>query len=61
MFERLYVPNYVNQLLHKLSENGFEAYVVGGCVRDAIMGRIPEDYDITTNALPEQIKKCFVN
>ncbi len=61
MFERLYVPNYVNRLLHKLSENGFEAYVVGGCVRDAIMGRIPEDYDITTNALPEQIKKCFEN
>lgn len=38
---------------------GFEAYGVGGCVRDCIMGKTPNDFDVTTSALPEQIIKCF--
>ncbi|MCF0135985.1 MAG: CCA tRNA nucleotidyltransferase [Lachnospiraceae bacterium] len=47
------------KILCTLEEAGFEAYVVGGCVRDALMGRVPEDWDITTNALPEQVKTLF--
>ncbi|MCC8097782.1 MAG: CCA tRNA nucleotidyltransferase [Eubacterium sp.] len=46
-------------LLDKISEAGFEGYIVGGCVRDYLMGLTPHDYDITTNALPEDIKKIF--
>ncbi|MCD8159331.1 MAG: CCA tRNA nucleotidyltransferase [Clostridiales bacterium] len=46
-------------LLDKINESGFEGYIVGGCVRDYLMGLTPHDYDITTNALPEDIKKIF--
>lgn len=42
-----------------LEKNGFSAYLVGGCVRDILMGIAPSDFDITTNALPEEIKRCF--
>ncbi|GFI61952.1 CCA-adding enzyme [Clostridiales bacterium] len=42
-----------------MNENGYEAYVVGGCVRDMILGRIPSDWDITTSARPEEVKACF--
>lgn len=47
------------EILIKLEEAGFEAYFVGGCVRDALMGREGGDVDVTTNALPEQIKEVF--
>lgn len=43
----------------RLIEKGFEAYLVGGCVRDRLLGRQPKDYDITTNALPEQVQAIF--
>ena len=46
-------------ILSELEKNGFEAYMVGGCVRDGIMGRSCHDTDITTNALPEQILEVF--
>ena len=46
-------------ILDKLNEAGYEAYLVGGCVRDMIMDRQLHDYDITTNALPEQITSVF--
>ena len=46
-------------LLEKLERSGFEAYIVGGCVRDRLLGRQVNDYDITTNALPEQIMSVF--
>lgn len=46
-------------ILKKLERSGFEAYPVGGCVRDMLMGRVPADYDITTNALPSQIMEVF--
>ena len=46
-------------IIDKLYENGYEAFAVGGCVRDAVMGRIPHDWDITTNALPKQVKSIF--
>ena len=53
------IPNYVNTLLNKLEQAGFEAFIVGGSVRDALLGSDPSDYDITTNALPEEIEEVF--
>ena len=53
------LPDYVLSLIKRLEEGGFEAYAVGGCVRDMLMGEEPHDYDITTNAKPEDIKRCF--
>jgi poly(A) polymerase len=47
--------------LYRLHENGFVAYLVGGCVRDLLLGRTPKDFDITTNAAPGQIKRLFRN
>lgn len=55
------IPQNVKGILSTLEKNGFEAYVVGGCVRDAILGKEPHDWDITTNATPEEIHKCFKN
>ena len=46
-------------ILSELENHGFEAYMVGGCVRDTIMGRDYHDIDITTNALPDEILKVF--
>ena len=42
-----------------LQSHGFEAFLVGGCVRDLLLGHNPKDYDITTNAKPDQVKKVF--
>lgn len=56
---RIQVPEKANQVISVLAEAGFEAYVVGGCVRDAILGRTASDWDITTNARPEQVKALF--
>lgn len=53
------LPNDVQYILDKLSENGFEAFIVGRCVRDALLNKNPQDYDITTNALPEKIEELF--
>lgn len=53
------LPIDVKKIIDCLYEKGFEAYAVGGCVRDSLMGVEPKDYDITTNALPEQIKGFF--
>jgi len=55
----LIFPEYVKFALDRLEENGYSAYLVGGCVRDYIMGIIPHDFDITTNATPEQTEQCF--
>jgi len=46
-------------VLEKLKQNGYIAYLVGGSVRDLLLNYRPKDYDISTNALPEQVKKCF--
>lgn len=54
-------PRPVVRLIRTLNEAGYEAYAVGGCVRDALLGRQPNDWDLTTSALPEQIKACFAN
>ncbi len=53
------IPENVLYALDTLNKNGYEAYLVGGCVRDMIMGNEPSDFDITTNALPDEIVKCF--
>ena len=56
---QIQIPEPVEWIIGKLEEHGFEAYAVGGCVRDTILGRIPGDWDITTSALPEQVKSIF--
>ena len=53
------IPEEVNSILEKLQESGYEAYIVGGCVRDALLGREPNDWDITTSALPLEVKRIF--
>lgn len=53
------LPEKVNTIIHTLQENGFEAYAVGGCVRDSILGRVPDDWDITTSATPMETKALF--
>ncbi len=53
------LPENAKKILDTMHKAGFEAYVVGGCVRDALLSREPGDWDITTNALPEDIKKLF--
>lgn len=52
-------PAPVTEALKRLNQSGFEAYLVGGCVRDAYLGKTPKDYDITTNALPEEMRCVF--
>ena len=47
------MPESVQTVLQKLESAGHEAWCVGGCVRDALLGRTPEDWDVTTSALPE--------
>lgn len=56
---RIALPKQVEQIIRVLEENGFEAFAVGGCVRDSILGRQPSDWDVTTSALPEQVKALF--
>ena len=53
------IPGDALYIINTLEENGYEAYVVGGCVRDAILGMEAKDWDICTPALPEQTMKCF--
>ncbi|MCF8563784.1 biotin--[acetyl-CoA-carboxylase] ligase [Alicyclobacillus tolerans] len=53
------VPHYVLEVLDTLSQTGYEAFLVGGCVRDLLLDRPVHDYDIATNALPEQIQSLF--
>jgi len=59
MKKKITLPQYVEVLIKRLKENGFEAYAVGGCVRDSLLGKLPKDYDITTSALPEDMKRVF--
>ncbi|KFX59995.1 CCA tRNA nucleotidyltransferase [Clostridium botulinum] len=53
------IPNDVRFILDRLKNNGHEAYIVGGCVRDSILNNIPKDWDITTKARPEEVIKLF--
>jgi len=54
------IPNYVLEALEKLKKANFEAYIVGGCVRDFLMDKTPKDWDITTNAKPEETLAVFI-
>lgn len=56
---KITLPEKVKKIIHTLKSHGYEAYAVGGCVRDSILGREPEDWDITTSALPEETKALF--
>lgn len=53
------IPDYVLKTIKDLKASGYEAYIVGGCVRDFLMEKIPKDWDITTNAVPAEILKVF--
>ena len=56
---KMNIPEPARKIIDRLNEHGYEAYVVGGCVRDMILKREPGDWDITTSALPEQVKALF--
>ena len=53
------LPKDVRQIIETLENAGYEAYAVGGCVRDMVLKRVPKDWDITTSARPEQVKALF--
>lgn len=57
--EKEKIPGFVLEVVETLQKKGFEAYLVGGCVRDLVLGREPKDWDVTTNAIPEQIIASF--
>lgn len=56
---QLILPEEVRKIIGVLKERGYEAYAVGGCVRDSLLGREPDDWDITTSAKPQEIKALF--
>ena len=56
---KIKMPGNAKLILDTIHKAGFEAYIVGGCVRDAVLGKEPSDWDITTNALPGDVKKLF--
>ena len=56
---KIEMPQAVKEIIETLEGAGFEAFAVGGCVRDAVLGRIPADWDITTSAMPEEVKALF--
>ena len=56
---KINLPEKVHTIITTLQQNGYEAYAVGGCVRDSILGRKPGDWDITTSAMPEETKALF--
>jgi len=57
--EEIKIPSYVIEVIESLEKAGFEAFVVGGCVRDMLLGKEPKDWDIATNAKPEEILRIF--
>ncbi len=56
---KIILPDSVKRIIGVLEENGYEAYAVGGCVRDSLLGKQPKDWDITTSAKPDQVKALF--
>lgn len=56
---QIQLPDKVQKIINTLEEAGYEAYAVGGCVRDSILGRKPDDWDVTTSAKPEEMKCLF--
>lgn len=58
---KIELPMDVKFIIEKLQENGYKAYAVGGCIRDSLLGKIPKDWDITTDAIPSEVKEVFKN
>ena len=56
---KIEMPQAVMEIIERLESAGYEAFAVGGCVRDAVLGRVPADWDITTSAMPEEVKGLF--
>ncbi|MEK7188699.1 MAG: HD domain-containing protein [Patescibacteria group bacterium] len=56
---KVLLPDFVNEIIENFAKNNFEIYIVGGAVRDILMGKMVDDWDFTTNATPEQILKIF--
>ncbi len=59
LYTMIQIPPYALDVVTRLEECGFEAYVVGGCVRDCLMGRKPADWDVCTAATPEEVLRVF--
>ena len=57
-FQQL-IPNYILNIGEELQKNNFEAFLVGGSIRDILLGKAPQDFDIATNAYPDEISKIF--
>ena len=57
--QKINLPDKVQYIIQQLSAHNFEAFAVGGCIRDSLLGRTPQDWDITTNADPLQVKQLF--
>ncbi|MCR4926034.1 MAG: HD domain-containing protein [Clostridiales bacterium] len=55
------MPLQVKKAIDILNKNGYKGYIVGGCVRDSLLGREPEDFDLTTDASPDEMLECFKN
>ena len=56
---QIQLPEKVQFIISRLEQAGYEAYAVGGCVRDSLLGRQPHDWDVTTSAKPMQVKEAF--
>lgn len=58
---RKHIPKNALNVLYRLNKNGYQAYLVGGCVRDLLLGMRPKDFDVATDAKPEEVKRLFSN
>lgn len=58
---KITIPPGAAEIIAVLKSNSFDAYIVGGCVRDSLLGRVPKDWDICTSAKPYEIIQCFPN
>ena len=56
---KIVIPAYVSTVLNRLTLNGYQAYIVGGCVRDSLLHKSPDDYDVCTDCVPEEMVKIF--
>jgi len=56
---KIILPRNIANIIEIINNSGFKAHIVGGCVRDIIIGKVPTDWDITTNASPQVIKSLF--
>lgn len=57
----IFIPQFVRTALDRLNECGYEGYIVGGCVRDSLLGKKPHDYDVCTNCTPDKMLEVFAN